>query len=118
MSDRSNHLRALKQAVLLCMAWVGVFNVSALVGQGPLGAEKASFSIVPSKTAFEPGEEASLAAVMDIERDWHTNSNQPTFEYLIPTKIAIGLPDGWPLPDVYKNTREFGPLFDVRVQAA
>ena len=96
LSDRSNHLRALKWAVLLCVAWVGVFNVSALVGQGPPRADKASFSIVASRTAVEPGEEASLAAVMDIERGWHTNSNQPTFEYLIPTKIAIGLPDGWP----------------------
>jgi suppressor for copper-sensitivity B len=57
--------------------------------------EKASFSIEASKTAFEPGENARLAVMMEIEKGWHTNSHQPTFEYLIPTKIEVGLPEGW-----------------------
>lgn len=29
-------------------------------------------------------------------------------------RLWLGLPDGWPLPDIYRDTREFGHLFDVR----
>jgi alpha-ketoglutarate-dependent taurine dioxygenase len=29
-------------------------------------------------------------------------------------RLWLGLPDGWPLPECYRETREFGPLFAVR----
>jgi thiol:disulfide interchange protein len=87
--------RALLWIGVLAMLWIGTLGSARLVGQGPPRAEKAHFSIEASKTAFEPGEEARLAAVMVIDRGWHTNSNQPTFEYLIPTKLEIQLPADW-----------------------
>ncbi|MGB5754619.1 MAG: thioredoxin family protein [Thermoanaerobaculia bacterium] len=94
--DLSEGIRAIRWASMLVLACLPLLTASTLVGQEPGRAEKASFSVVADKTAHAPGEQASLAAVMDIERGWHTNSNQPTFEYLIPTKIEIALPAGWP----------------------
>ena len=32
-------------------------------------------------------------------------------------RLWLGLPDGWPLPEAFRHTREFGPLFNVREQA-
>ena len=29
-------------------------------------------------------------------------------------RLWLGAPDGWPLPEVYRSTREYGPLFAVR----
>ncbi|MGB5552424.1 MAG: thioredoxin family protein [Thermoanaerobaculia bacterium] len=94
--DLSEGIRAIRWASMLILACLPLLTASTLLGQVPGRAEKASFSVVADKTAHAPGEQASLAAVMDIERGWHTNSNQPTFEYLIPTKIEIALPAGWP----------------------
>lgn len=89
-------VRAMRWASLLVLACLPLLSASMLLGQEPGRAEKASFSVVADKTAHEPGETARVAALIDIERDWHTNSNQPTFDYLIPTKIEIVLPAGWP----------------------
>ncbi len=89
------HIRALKLASVLVLAWLLQLGASSLIAQGPRGAEKARLTVSADKTAYEPGEEASLAAVVDIEKGWHTNSNQPTFDYLIPTKIEVALPTGW-----------------------
>jgi suppressor for copper-sensitivity B len=94
--DLSEGIRAIRWASMLLLACLPLLTASTLLGQVPGRAEKANFSVVADKTAHAPGEQASLAAVMDIERGWHTNSNQPTFEYLIPTKIEIALPAGWP----------------------
>ncbi|MGB5162197.1 MAG: thioredoxin family protein [Thermoanaerobaculia bacterium] len=94
--DLSEGIRAIRWASMLVLACLPLLTASTLLGQVPGRAEKANFSVVADKTAHAPGEQASLAAVMDIERGWHTNSNQPTFEYLIPTKIEIALPAGWP----------------------
>ena len=85
----------MRWASLLVMACLPLLSASMLLGQGPGRAEKASFSVVADNTAHEPGETARVAALIEIERDWHTNSNQPTFDYLIPTKIEIGLPASW-----------------------
>jgi suppressor for copper-sensitivity B len=51
--------------------------------------------LVADRTAYEPGEAVRLGAVMDIEAHWHTNSHQPTFDYLIPTELTLELPEGW-----------------------
>ena len=87
--------RAVPWMWVLAILWIGTLSSATLVGQGPPRAEKAHFTVEASKTAFEPGEEARLAAVMVIDRGWHTNSNRPTFEYLIPTKIEVRLPANW-----------------------
>ena len=63
-------------------------------------AEKGSLEVVADRTAYEAGTEARLAAVMAIESDWHTNSHQPTYDYLIGTDVRIELPKGWSAAEI------------------
>jgi len=41
-----------------------------------------------------------VAAKVDIERGWHTNSHKPTFDYLIGTELSLTLPEGWPEAEI------------------
>ena len=85
-------MRLARLSVLLLFAATG-----AATGQGtPAEAEKASFELLAERTAFAPGTTGRLAAVMSIEEGWHTNSHEPTFDYLIPTTLELELPARWP----------------------
>ena len=61
-----------------------------------LREEKAEVGLLADRTAYEPGESARVAAKVVVEEGWHVNSNTPTFDYLIPTKLDLELPAGWP----------------------
>jgi suppressor for copper-sensitivity B len=61
-----------------------------------LRQEKAEVGLLADRTAYEPGETARVAAKVTVEEGWHVNSNTPTFDYLIPTKLDLELPAGWP----------------------
>jgi len=61
-----------------------------------LRQEKAEVGLLADRTAYEPGETARIAAKVTVEDGWHVNSNTPTFDYLIPTKLDLELPSGWP----------------------
>ncbi len=56
---------------------------------------KATVRLAADRTAYEPGSRAVVVARMTIEAGWHTNSNRPTFDYLIPTELELELPAGW-----------------------
>ncbi|HYN22412.1 MAG TPA: protein-disulfide reductase DsbD domain-containing protein, partial [Thermoanaerobaculia bacterium] len=58
--------------------------------------EKAELALIADRTAYEPGGTARVAAKVTVEEGWHVNSNTPTFEYLILTKLDLELPSGWP----------------------
>ena len=60
-----------------------------------LRQEKAEVVLLADRTAYEPGETARVAAKVTVEEGWHVNSNTPSFEYLIPTKLDLELPAGW-----------------------
>ena len=62
----------------------------------PPRPEKAALSLTADCTAYEPGGTARIAAKVTVEDGWHVNSNTPTFDYLIPTKLDLELPSGWP----------------------
>ncbi len=57
--------------------------------------EQATLGLTADRTAYEAGETARVAAKVRVEDGWHVNSNTPTFDYLIPTKLDLELPDGW-----------------------
>jgi suppressor for copper-sensitivity B len=57
--------------------------------------QKASFVLNLDRTAYDAGAPARVAALVTIEPEWHVNSHQPTFDYLIPTVLTLALPDGW-----------------------
>jgi thiol:disulfide interchange protein DsbD len=46
------------------------------------------------------GETFELAVVVEIDRGWHINSDQPGDEFSLPTTLAWTLPDGWGNPAV------------------
>src|SRR6185295_1953436 len=56
---------------------------------------KAKLALEADRTSYAPGGTARLAATITIENGWHVNSDKPTLEYLIPTKLELTLPDGW-----------------------
>jgi suppressor for copper-sensitivity B len=80
-------------------AGIAGFALTGLAGPAlaqPPRPEKAALSLTADRTAYEPGETARIAAKVTVEDGWHVNSNTPTFDYLIPTKLDLELPAGWP----------------------
>jgi thiol:disulfide interchange protein DsbD len=45
------------------------------------------------------GEQLGLAVVVEIDRGWHINSDEPGDEFSLPTILAWSLPDGWGEPE-------------------
>src|SRR5687768_4043432 len=80
-------------ATLSVVAIALVFAISAPAQL--LRQEKAEVGLLADRTAYEPGEIVRVAAKVTVEEEWHVNSNTPTFEYLIPTKLDLELPAAW-----------------------
>jgi thiol:disulfide interchange protein len=67
--------------------------------QGFLDAEpRAELELAADHTSYAPGYPARIAARVTIEDGWHINSHEPTFEWLIPTRLRLELPEGWAEP--------------------
>ena len=81
---KSNVLRFSALFALLCLP----------IGAQMVRQEKADVSLVANQTTYAAGEEARLAIELDIEHEWHVNSHEPTFDYLIATEVVWQLPDG------------------------
>lgn len=83
---------------LLALLCLGIL-LPAVAGdagaQGLRTEQKAKLVLRADRTAYPPGSEARLAAVVTIEPGWHTNSHEPTYEWLIPTDLTVDLPEGW-----------------------
>ena len=62
--------------------------------------EKARVVLDADRTAYAPGAQGRLAALVHIEPGWHVNSHQPTYDYLIPTGLDVALPAGWAPPAI------------------
>lgn len=81
----------LQYSCLFAALWVAAAPAGAQIGK----QQKASFVLNADRTAYEAGVPARVAALVSIEHGWHVNSHRPTFEYLIPTELALALPEGW-----------------------
>jgi suppressor for copper-sensitivity B len=62
--------------------------------------EKAVVSLHAESDETQPGSALEVTAYLTIEDEWHTNSNQPTFPYLIATEAEVTLPEGWTQQDL------------------
>jgi suppressor for copper-sensitivity B len=92
-----------RRAATLALAAVVGAAVGALAAPPAAALErpqKARLETLLDRTAYDPGTTARLAAVVTIDPGWHVNAHRPTFEYLIPTVLTVGLPDGWPAASV------------------
>ena len=74
----------------------GLAALAAALGAPPLAAQPAE--VVKLKLAagspLVAGAEASIVAQVEVADHWHTNSNTPTLDFLIPTELALELPAG------------------------
>jgi thiol:disulfide interchange protein len=60
------------------------------------GPEQAKLAVAADRDAYDPGATVHLAAQVTIVPGWHVNAHKPSFDYLIPTEVAVALPTGWP----------------------
>jgi thiol:disulfide interchange protein len=87
------------QALALSAVMMALSVVSSLEAQ-PSRMEKASFITVADRSSYAPGSEVSIAAAVTVEPEWHVNSNNPTYDYLIATELEVEVPTGWPQPEI------------------
>ena len=90
----------LRSLVLAPFVVAGLGSLSPLSGQPPERQQKATLQLILDRTAHEAGSTAVAAAKMSIEPDWHTNSHEPTFDYLIATELSLSQPEGWPEAEI------------------
>jgi DsbC/DsbD-like thiol-disulfide interchange protein len=69
-----------------------VFNVELLTDREPVVA----------------GEQLRLAVVLNIDRGWHVNSDDPGDEFSLPTTVTWTLPEGWPEPEMQFPHSRYG----------
>ena len=63
---------------------------------------------------LEPGdlEIANNFAVLHKRGAFDQDMERPSERHML--RLWLGLPDGWTLPECFRETREYGPLFDIR----
>ena len=58
-------------------------------------AERAYFEVFLSRESYAAGSNAKAAGLMTIHPEWHTNSHEPTYDYLIATEVELEMPPRW-----------------------
>lgn len=96
MNQDRNSSSALGTAIVLV---AGLALAAATNGQFRPPA-KASVEAFADLTSYAAATPARIAAVVTIDDGWHIQSHTPSFKYLIPTELALELPEGWPEPEV------------------
>ncbi len=92
MKQDRNSSKALRTAVLLAAGLALAVAASGQFRPPP----KASVEAFTDFTSYAAGTPVRLAAVVTIDDGWHIQSHTPSYEYLIPTELALELPEGWP----------------------
>ncbi|HSM51438.1 MAG TPA: thioredoxin family protein, partial [Thermoanaerobaculia bacterium] len=122
-------MRPLPRAPIALLLALGLAGLDPLPASGQLARpERARLELAAGRTAHLPGEEARLVARGTIDEGWHIQAHRPTFDYLIPTRLALDLPPGWeerevryPEPKLWRFAFEETPLAvyegEVRIEA-
>ncbi len=92
MKQDRNSSKALRAAVLFA---AGLALAVAASGQFRPPA-KASVEAFTDLTSYAAGTPVRIAAVVTIDEGWHIQSHTPSYDYLIPTELALELPEDWP----------------------
>ncbi len=56
--------------------------------------------LVADRAPAVAGEPLRLAVVLDVDRGWHVNSDEPGDDFSLPTTLGWVMPEGWPPPVV------------------
>jgi len=86
------HVSRPRRALLILLAAAALLAPLAPAAEFP---QVGSVEVLADRSAYEPGATARLAAVLTLEDAWHSNAHQPTYDYLIPTAVAVTVPAGW-----------------------
>jgi thioredoxin:protein disulfide reductase len=63
-------------------------------GSGMSSADKADIEVKQSQNVIPAGSSAQVAVLLNLEENWHVNSNQPSQDFLIGTELMIDDIDG------------------------
>ena len=92
MKQDRNSSKALRTAAFLAAGMVLAVAASGQFRPPP----KASVEAFTNLTSYAAGTAVRIAAVVTIDDGWHIQSHTPSYEYLIPTELALELPEAWP----------------------
>lgn len=92
MKQDRNSGKALRTAVLFATG----LTLAVAAGSQFRPPPKASVEAFTDLTSYAAGTPVRIAAVVTIDEGWHIQSHTPSYEYLIPTELAPGLPEDWP----------------------
>jgi suppressor for copper-sensitivity B len=92
MKQDRNSSKALGTSVLLTAGLALAVAASGQFRPPP----KASVEAFADLTSYAAGTPVRIAAVVAIDDGWHIQSHTPSYDYLIPTELALELPEGWP----------------------
>jgi suppressor for copper-sensitivity B len=93
---------ALVAAALCASPVAGQFSAPAAPADSaaPPRIEKVVLSGAADRSAYLPGETVRVAARLEIAAGWHLQAHVPTYDYLIPTTLAVEAPAEWPAAEV------------------
>lgn len=83
-------------ALIVCAFAYGSPASAQIPLQQGLDLERADVDAALDRTAYVGGERAGLSVRISIDDEWHTNSNQPTYQELIATEVTLEPPPEWP----------------------
>ncbi len=86
-----------KRSILVATAILTIMMMSGNVGaQGFRPEPVFSVGLKADRAPVVAGEDLQLAVVVEIEEDWHINTENPGDEFMVPTSVEWQLPEGWP----------------------
>ncbi len=92
MKQDRNSGKALRTAALLTAGLTLAVGADGQFRPPP----KASVEAFTDLTSYAAATTVRIAAVVTIDDGWHIQSHTPSYEYLIPTELALELPEDWP----------------------
>ena len=86
---------ASRQAALtaLVLAGCGLMGGPAFAQRPRI--EKARVELFADRDGYAAGSTARFVARVEIDEGWHVQSHTPSYDYLIPTELELGTPEGW-----------------------
>lgn len=80
------------------LAALAIAAAAAVGAQGLEGEPVFRATLIADRAPAVAGEALGLAVVIEVERGWHVNSDQPGDDFSLPTTLDWRLPEGWPRP--------------------
>lgn len=89
-------LRASYFLIILVFLPLNVYSQQQafVTGQGMSSADKANIEVKQSQNVIPAGTSAQVAVLLNLEEDWHVNSDRPSQDFLIGTELVLNEIEG------------------------